>query len=308
MNHRMEPAISKAVLRGALWCLVALQLTACSPAETADDRFSIRLSVIKSKRLGEISGMAASRRTPGLLWVHNDGSDGRLYALSTNGHVSAEFKLQTKVTDLEDIAIGPGPTAGQPHLYVGDMGDNFERREAIRIYRFPEPKVGVELSSKKPIPITRFDTITLRYPAGRHDAEALLVDPLTGDLFVATKQQRRTRIYSVAKEQLQDGGSVILKLEKELGLGNISAGDISPDGREIILRRENAAWIWKREPGESVGAALSRAPQTVPVIGPPREPNGESIAFSCDGQGYYTLSEGQGQTVYFFPRNVNARP
>lgn len=304
----MEPAISKAVLRGALWCFLALQLTACSPAETANDPFSIRLGVIKSKRLGEISGMAASRRVPGLLWVHNDGSDARLYALSTNGHIRAEFKLQTKVTDLEDIAIGPGPMAGQPHVYVGDIGDNSEQREAIRIYRFPEPEVGVELSSKKPIAITQFDTITLRYPARRHDAEALLVDPLTGDLFVATKQPRRTRIYSVARELLQDGGSASLKWVTELGLGNISAGDISPDWREIILRRENAAWIWKRQPGESVGAALSRAPQTVPVIGPPREPNGESIAFSFDGQGYFTLSEGQGQTVYFFPRNLRARP
>ena len=43
--------------------------------------------------------------------------------------------------DWEDIAIGPGPQAETPYLYVGDIGDNAERRPNIVVYRVAEPKV-----------------------------------------------------------------------------------------------------------------------------------------------------------------------
>jgi hypothetical protein len=57
-----------------------------------------------------------------------------------------------------------------------------------------------------------------------------------------------------------------------------------------------------REPGQSVGDALKVAPLTIPVIGQPVEPNGESIAFHPDAHGYYTISEGAAQPLYYFAR------
>ena len=119
-------------------------------------------------------------------------------------------------------------------------------------------------------------------------------------MFIVTKQAHQARLYRGAKDQLQDKATVTLSLAQEIRFADVSAGDISPSGRDIILRRENAALLWTRRPGESIAAALARTPVSVPIIGPPRETNGESIAFHPDGQGYFTLSEGKGQPIYFF--------
>ncbi|MBI4662011.1 MAG: hypothetical protein HY735_24580 [Verrucomicrobia bacterium] len=244
--------------------------------------------------------MAASRRHPGVLWVHNDGSDERLFALNTNGQVVAAFKLQDKVADLEDIAIGPGPDPGVPYLYLGDIGDNETTRRSIRVYRFPEPELTPSISAKRVEPIARFETIKLRYPDGAHDAETLMVDPLSGEILIVTKEKRKARVYVAAENRLADKADIGLTLMNEVAFAEASAGDISPDGREIILRRENAAVVWSREPGETVAVALARRPKPARIIGPPREPNGESVAWSPDGKGYYTLSEGARQAIYFF--------
>lgn len=239
---------------------------------------------------------------PGILWVHNDGAKGGLFAISTNGTLLASFRLSTQVTDLEDIAIGPGPAGPTSYLYLGDIGDNDQQRSLIKIYRFPEPDMDSVVRPKQNITITEFETINLKYPGKNHDAEALLVDPQNGDLFIVTKEKKGAQVYGAKKEILRPGPPVQLTLLKEIACAQISAGDISPDGTEILLRREERAWYWVRQPGETVAGALSHPPQSALVIGPPTEPNGESITFSVDASGYYTLSEGQNQPVYYFRR------
>ena len=59
--------------------------------------------------------------------------------------------------------------------------------------------------------------------------------------------------------------------------------------------------MWSRGPGghDGDGAGESRL-RRMAVIGPPVEPNGEAIAWSADGRGYYTLSEGKRQPIYYF--------
>ena len=91
-------------------------------------------------------------------------------------------------TDWEDIAVGPGPDGDGDFLYVGDIGDNGAERRSVTVYRVAEPEAapvppGVALSGAEAIELT--------YPGGPVDAEALLVDPRTGDLVIVTKSTRR---------------------------------------------------------------------------------------------------------------------
>jgi hypothetical protein len=280
----------------------AAYLTSCGLRGSPQYGPAIELGVVDGKKLKELSGMVASRRTPGILWVHNDGSKGGLFALSTNGTLVATFKLNLEVTDLEDIAIGPGPGGDSPCLYVGDIGDNDQERSSVKVYRFPEPSLDSIRRAKQTVLIQEFETFNLDYPGKSHNAEALLVDPQSGDLFIVTKEKKRARVYLARKAELRPGRITKLTLVTELPCPQVSAGDISPNGNEIILRRENTAWLWQRRQGESIAAALARPPKPAAVIGPPAEPNGESITFSADGAGYYTLSEGPRQPIYFFPR------
>ncbi len=271
----------------------------------------IILGRVTDSRVTEASGLAASRRNPGVLWTHNDtGANPRLFALSTNGASLGSFRLpKAREGDFEDLAIGPGPQVEIDYLYFGDIGDNEVDRENVRVYRVPEPAIYGYFAANPISEATPDATeLVLEYPDGPHDAEALLVDPPSGDLFIATKQRGRSQIYRATKAQLESGSTVRLEWVRQLDFDVVSGGAISPDGREIMLRREDFAQLWVRAPSESVGDAFGRSPINVPVIGPPAEPNGEGIAFHPMGLGYYTLSEGPEQNIYFFPRTSAVSP
>jgi hypothetical protein len=261
--------------------------------------------------LSEASGIAASARSPGVLWTHNDGSDGRIWALSTNGTRLATYDVNN-VEDLEDIAVGPGPAAGVSYLYIGDIGGNVgtnATRTNVTIIRIPEPAVDLAWASNPRSPnFSGRDTFTLTYPDGSYDAETLLVDPLTSDVWVVTKEIGVARFYRANLNAIPDNGTVVMEFVRLVAFHQASAGDISADGTQIVLRHEDAALLWPRCDGESLSNALERASQSVPVIGRPTEPNGEGLAFLPDGTGYVTISEGSNAPIYFFRSICPAPP
>ncbi|HUS34516.1 MAG TPA: hypothetical protein VM680_04110 [Verrucomicrobiae bacterium] len=262
------------------------------------------LATITEATITEISGVAASRRNPGLLWMHNDGAPYYTYLASTNGSVVATYQFATAIDDYEDIAVGPGPVAGVQYVYGGDIGDNLLIRGEVRIFRFPEPRVTQTIPG---ISAAGETVITLLYPDGVHDAEALMVDPITGDLFVVTKEANAFRVYKATQAQLNSGAVETLTLVQGGSFGPVSGGDISPDGTMIVLRHEREARLWGRRAGESIEAALGRASERIPVIGEPIEGNGEGITFALDSRGYYTMSEGILPTIYFFDHLAEPR-
>ena len=77
------------------------------------------------------------------------------------------------------MARGPcqgGDAAGGSCLYFGDMGDNRESRSYCAVYRVREPAAmtsGLEVAA---------EALPFQYPDGSHNAEALLVHPVTGVL------------------------------------------------------------------------------------------------------------------------------
>ena len=96
---------------------------------------------LQQSKLKESSGLALSRKNPGVFFSHNDsGGKPRVFAFDAKGKGLGTFILDGATNvDWEDIAAAPCPD-GSPCLYVADVGDNnFQRRE-IAIYRFKEPK------------------------------------------------------------------------------------------------------------------------------------------------------------------------
>jgi hypothetical protein len=88
-----------------------------------------------------------------------------------------------------------------------------------------------------------------------------------------------------------------------LPLTQIVAGDVSPDGREILLKNYNHIYYWNNAAGRSaVLALLHEKPVEVPYE---EEPEGESIAWARDGSGFFTISErnpGKKSYLYFYRR------
>ena len=225
-----------------------------------------------------------SRSQPGLLWSHDDSGAGPvLYGLRADGRVAARPTVTgAQAVDWEDIAAGPAPD-GQPLLYVGDIGDNASRRAVDRRLPRPEPRVGAAATA----PAAR---LRLRYPDGAHDAEALLVDPLRGDLVIVTKALGAARAYRasaraarrVADDAARGPGDRALARHRRRRQRRRA------DRRPARLR---PVAVWVRRGREPLTTTLRRAPCLSPtsLAG---EGQGEAIALDRRGASFATVAEG----------------
>ena len=255
---------------------------------------------IDDKDLDELSGCAVSKQNSGVLWVHNDGETDSIYAIRTSGQVVARVQLPVKVEDLEDIALGLGPDRKTECLYVGDIGDNDRKRDSIRILCFPEPLVTPKGTD---IRVPYLEVFSLFYPDRKHDAEALLVDPINGMILIVTKDKSEAQIFAVETNSPRRASNFNLRPIGQLAVQNISGGDISRDGSRVILRREDRGWLWTRRPCQSLAATILGRPREVPVRGSSQGANGESVGFAPNGDAYVTISEGKMETICVFQLN-----
>ncbi len=104
----------------------------------------VQTGSIQNSSVTESSGIAASRKNANVLWTHNDsGNAAQVFPMTAAGTNLGTYTISgASNTDWEDIAIGPGPTAGAEYLYVGDIGDNNGVRSNVSVYRVPEPVVS----------------------------------------------------------------------------------------------------------------------------------------------------------------------
>jgi hypothetical protein len=201
-----------------------------------------------------------------------------------------------RVRNWEDIAIGPGPDPNIDYLYVGDIGDNNAKKKRITIYRVPEPAVDVNQSPIGAV-LDNVEAIELQYPAGPRNAETLMLDPLTKDLYIVSKETA-TKVYRAPYPQ-STSELTMLELVATIPWGTATGGDISPDGTLIVVRGYFAASLWVRDKEAAVKDVFAGRECPVPLI---LEKQGEAICFDANGSGYFTTSEGTRQPIYYFPR------
>jgi hypothetical protein len=79
--------------------------------------------------------------------------------------------------------------------------------------------------------------------------------------------------------------------------GLVTGGDISVDGRWILLRTDDTAYVWRRDLGQSVTSAFDRTPCRAPLR---KERQGEAIAWAASGMGFFTVSEGKREPIYYY--------
>ncbi len=247
--------------------------------------------------LEEASGLAASSRYPGCVWTHNDsGHPAELFLLDSTAKTIGTWRLTgIRNRDWEDIAIGPGRDSTR-WLYVGDIGDNNSRYPVKIIYCLPEPSLAQQGE------VTVTDTLFIRLADRTRDTEALLVDPITHNLYLVSKREKKGRVYEVTYPFLAD--TLVAQHVLTLPMTRVVAGDISRDGSEILLKSYEAIYYWKRSVGQSIPDALAMTPTELAYE---QEPLGEAIAWANDGSCYYTLGEngkGERSRLYRYPRKV----
>ncbi|HQU84822.1 MAG TPA: hypothetical protein PKY59_16915, partial [Pyrinomonadaceae bacterium] len=139
---------------------------------------------IESKEITESSGLAASRCQQNVFWTHNDsGHKAEIFALDEKGKNLGKWTVSSaKSDDWEDIALFKDKS-GECFLYIGDIGNNSRKRGELTIYRVKEPKISDEKREAETA-----EAIKITYPEFRHDAETLMVHPVSGDIYILSKR------------------------------------------------------------------------------------------------------------------------
>ncbi|WP_428329970.1 hypothetical protein [Mucilaginibacter sp.] len=264
-----------------------------------------KVGMLSTKQMNEISGIAASGINNDLYYVHNDSGDtSRFFAITPDGtlkstiYFKGDKKEKLGVHDCEDIAVGPGPVNSKSYVYLGDIGDNAADRPYLTVYRMEEKTdwANTPLSKAEAAPIH------LKYPDGPRDAETLMLDTIERLLYVVSKRQDSVTVYTSPLDYKTNDTVVMTKRCKLFFKGYklfkwITAGDISKDGRQVLLKSYTKVYYWKREGNEPVWKTMLNTPKELPYL---QEKQGEAIGFTPDGTGYYTTSEGVFAPIYYY--------
>ncbi len=254
-----------------------LLLAGAGPA-VADDGRPDRDFTIEDPRITESSGLAASRAHPGVYWTHNDSDDGPyVFAVdSRTGKTLATITLRGvgEPRDVEGISIGP-----DGDLYVGDIGDNLDGTWShVWIYRFPEPKQLRDAT----VDAVQYD---VKYADGARNAEALMVHPKTGRVYIASKNEDGGGLYE-GPAKLTAGGVNTFRRVGEVPW--VTDGAFSPDGKRLVLRSYFSAREYAFENGR-LGEDRS--------VAAPFQRQAESVTYTADGSALMFGSEGAGSDV-----------
>lgn len=245
----------------------------------------------------ESSGVAVSRRYPGVLWTHYDSGDGPfIYAVDSTGARLATFRVRgAHAVDWEDIALGPCPSAWAAScLYVGDIGDNAERRGSVALYVFaePDPAAG-RLAPDSARPTEHAHALRVRYLDGAHDAEALVVTPDTTAWIITKGRSGPVLRYRLSRGRILADSIATAPFDTLASnvpmrmLGRwVTGAAIAPDGRRIAVRTYTEVYFFRR------GASRSWRADGPPCWLGPRETQGEGIDFLDDSTEVLTSESG----------------
>jgi len=263
---------------GSVALLMMLVLAPAGPAaaSTAPDV----MCEFTDLRLSEISGMAPSALHRGVMWVHNDsGDDAKLYALKLNDcSIEGELSLQgVSARDFEGLAAGVDPK-GRPVLWVGDIGDNRDSWSDVSIYQIREPKKLGNTSAQ----VIRY---RFTYDDRPHNAETILADPQSQQIWIVTKQLASGSIYALPKKMKKSGINIAEKIGSASGL--ITDGAMKPDGSGFVLRDYFDTQFFNGRP----------AGELVQDIELPAQPQGEAIAWLPGENAVVIASEGDNRLL-----------
>jgi hypothetical protein len=204
---------------------IAWLLALCALCGAAADSGVTQVGHLRNKAIKEASGLVASRRHVDVYWTHNDGHDGVLYAIRSDGTSIGNVTVGAKFRDWEDIAAD---AAG--NLYLADCGNNEANRQHMTIYRVAEPNPADGGADARATATWR-----LSFPDKPFNCESLFIIGEHG--YVISKHENK-RPAGVYRFELTATPKKRRPLEHVIDLPidePVTAADISRDGKRLAV-------------------------------------------------------------------------
>jgi hypothetical protein len=224
---------------------------------------AVRTGVFQNLAIRESSGVARSRAMPGVLFTINDsGNDPVVFAFDSSGRDLGQWHVPgVRNRDWEAIAVGPCPVGSC--LYIGDLGDNAERRPSVTVYRVREPTRLHRVGGTDEATATELDSLVIRYPDGPHDVEAMWVDG-AGTISLVTKGRsggiRRFRLPGAAFGSGHPAMAELLEVvpvAPDARFGRwVTDAALAPDGRRVAIRTYTELYLFPLLPLGHLGTPL----------------------------------------------------
>ncbi|WP_437725523.1 cell wall anchor protein [Sorangium sp. So ce861] len=278
--------------------VVALR-PAGAPSCSAGDTFASTYTTVgslTSTDIVEMSGLAASRVNPGILYAHSENNANFVAIQKTNAAVVGSYVAGVLPWDWEDIATGPCPAGSC--IFMADIG-RFSGRPppyptTFAVVRMKEPNLAAGETSGT----VSGDQFPFQYPDTPQNAEALMVHPTTGDIYVVTKEGTTglSKVYKFPSPLPAPGtlSTLIHVADLQMPLGadenfrSVTAGAIHPCANRFLLRTYRAVYEYRAPAGAGFEAAFAAPPVALTDT---VEGQGESIEYEADGSGYFTMTE-----------------
>ncbi|WP_245591879.1 cell wall anchor protein [Cystobacter fuscus] len=227
--------------------VVALRAANASSSCGVGDTFATTYTTqgtVTATAIVEPSGLAASRLTPGVLYVHNEDTTAIVAISTTDASTLGTFNVSNVTpADWEDVATGPCPTG--KCIYMGDIGRssaNFPTPPStFAVYRIPEPNLGAGQTSGS----LTAQAFPFQYPDTPKDAETIMVHPTTGDIYIITKSYAgASKVYKFPQPLPAPGTLSTLVFVSDLQLPTTTdtnyaaatSGNIHPCANRFLLR------------------------------------------------------------------------
>lgn len=243
---------------------------------------------IADSRLNESSGLVASLKHPGIVYTHND-EKGPILAVNTSTcKVVGAFNVTNLRGDPDPEAITLDHTTGK--IWFGDIGNGHPTQP--RSMTDKDPKIK---HPGWPARIVVFDeparlsgtvgtqAVNITFPGGDRNAEALLVNPKTGQGYIITKYAS-SEVFRLPRP-LKSGQAADTGVRIP---GWVTDASFTNDGKWVLVRYRTAT-----DPAPDNVLVYDANWKYAGRIAVPNVPQGESIASEKGGAAFFIGSEGK---------------
>lgn len=235
------------------------------------------------------------------LFANNDDGVSRgYYAITYGGNPATNV-------DWEDLAYYKEGTTD--HVYIADIGDEQHARTEVAIYRVAEPTIPTTGTGQHGS--LAADRLKLQFPGGeQNDAASMFVDPLTGDIYVISRDEQTQEaayripayLYKLTKPSATDWTSGATQTLTKVGEVNFSEGtpdtspvaaDVSDDGLTVVLKSRNQIQVYERQSiATSIGTMLTGGLTSITQVVNAKDSDvREAISFTSTRYGFTTASK-----------------